>query len=222
LEYHVLNNLIDNLTPINNIGYGCKSPARDQRTPSQSHSSGSYRETGMGGAERFHRYGWEPFATRLCTNPLECMNKKEYQEFLDRNWMIIDNYKFKVEEVRVDKNSVSASDYFAYDQSLEHLPKSLEPSEVFIDAAGFRSFFTYSDLMMECIREIIKKEKQSGVTPEKKEKPYEWLKRVKRKSKNPWNFTKPNFDLWENLFKDLVKIFIEIHTQKIDEMKKSV
>jgi len=36
-------------------------PARDQRTPRQSHSSGSYRETGMGGAERFHRDGGELF-----------------------------------------------------------------------------------------------------------------------------------------------------------------
>ena len=36
-------------------------PARDQRTPSQSHSSGSYRETGMGMAERLYRNGWEPF-----------------------------------------------------------------------------------------------------------------------------------------------------------------
>lgn len=36
-------------------------PARDQRTPSQSHSSGSYLETGMGLAERLDRNGWEPF-----------------------------------------------------------------------------------------------------------------------------------------------------------------
>ena len=39
-------------------------PARDQRTPRQSHSSGSYRETGMGGAERFHRDGGELFVSR--------------------------------------------------------------------------------------------------------------------------------------------------------------
>lgn len=36
-------------------------PARDQRTPSQSRSSGSRRETDVGEAERFHRNGWEPF-----------------------------------------------------------------------------------------------------------------------------------------------------------------
>jgi len=40
-------------------------PARDQRTPGQSHSSGSYRETGMGGAERSHRDGQEPFGKGL-------------------------------------------------------------------------------------------------------------------------------------------------------------
>jgi len=38
-----------------------ENPARDQRTPSQSRSSGSRRETDVGGAERFHRNGWEPF-----------------------------------------------------------------------------------------------------------------------------------------------------------------
>lgn len=37
-------------------------PARDQRTPRQSHSSGSYRETGMGMVERSYRDGEEPFA----------------------------------------------------------------------------------------------------------------------------------------------------------------
>ena len=36
-------------------------PARDQKTPSQSHSSGSYWETDMGKAERFYRDGWKPF-----------------------------------------------------------------------------------------------------------------------------------------------------------------
>lgn len=36
-------------------------PSRDQRTPSQSHSTRSYLETGMGVAERLHRDGWEPF-----------------------------------------------------------------------------------------------------------------------------------------------------------------
>ncbi len=39
-------------------------PARDQRTPRQSHSSGSYLETGMGGAERSHRDGGESFDNR--------------------------------------------------------------------------------------------------------------------------------------------------------------
>jgi len=37
-------------------------PAREQRTPNQSHSSGSYGETCMGLAERLNRDGWEPFA----------------------------------------------------------------------------------------------------------------------------------------------------------------
>ncbi len=36
-------------------------PAREQRTPRQSHSSWSYQETGMGGAERSHRDGGEFF-----------------------------------------------------------------------------------------------------------------------------------------------------------------
>lgn len=36
-------------------------PAREQRTPRQSHSSGSYRETGMGRAERSYRDGGEFF-----------------------------------------------------------------------------------------------------------------------------------------------------------------
>jgi hypothetical protein len=36
-------------------------PAREQRTPRQSHSSGSYPETGMGRAERFYRDGGEFF-----------------------------------------------------------------------------------------------------------------------------------------------------------------
>lgn len=40
-------------------------PAREKRTPSQSHSSGSYRETGMGGIERFRRDGWESFLQGL-------------------------------------------------------------------------------------------------------------------------------------------------------------
>ncbi len=60
------------------LGYGRKSPAREQRTPRQSHSSGSYLETGMGGVERFHRNGEEPFviilASRYIKNPLEIMN----------------------------------------------------------------------------------------------------------------------------------------------------
>jgi len=34
---------------------------RDQRTPRQSHSIASYRETGMGSAERLNRDGEEPF-----------------------------------------------------------------------------------------------------------------------------------------------------------------
>ena len=38
-----------------------QNPARDQRTPRQSRSSGSRRETDVGGAERFHRNGEEPF-----------------------------------------------------------------------------------------------------------------------------------------------------------------
>jgi len=38
-----------------------KKPAREQMTPRQSHSSGSYPETGMGGAERPHRDGGEFF-----------------------------------------------------------------------------------------------------------------------------------------------------------------
>ena len=49
-------------------------PARDQRTPSQSHSSGSYPETGMGSAERLDRNGWEPFdylKVLPIKNPLE-------------------------------------------------------------------------------------------------------------------------------------------------------
>ena len=36
-------------------------PSRDQKTPSQSHSTRSYLETGMGLAERLDRNGWEPF-----------------------------------------------------------------------------------------------------------------------------------------------------------------
>ena len=36
-------------------------PARDQKTPGQSHSSGSYPETDMGSAERSDRDGQEPF-----------------------------------------------------------------------------------------------------------------------------------------------------------------
>jgi len=36
-------------------------PAREQRTPRQSHSSGSYLETATGRAERFYRDGGEPF-----------------------------------------------------------------------------------------------------------------------------------------------------------------
>lgn len=39
----------------------CKTPARDQRTPRQSHPNGSYLETGMGSAERSDRNGEEPF-----------------------------------------------------------------------------------------------------------------------------------------------------------------
>ena len=44
--------------------YGHQIPARDQETPSQSHSSGSYLETGMGLTERLDRNGWEPLDTR--------------------------------------------------------------------------------------------------------------------------------------------------------------
>ena len=36
-------------------------PAREQRTPRQSHSSGSYWETDMGRAERSYRDGGELF-----------------------------------------------------------------------------------------------------------------------------------------------------------------
>ena len=43
-------------------------PARDQRTPSQSHSSGSYLETGMGLTERLNRNGWEPFGIPVLNN----------------------------------------------------------------------------------------------------------------------------------------------------------
>jgi hypothetical protein len=39
-------------------------PARDQRTPGQSHSSGSYPERGMGSAERSDRDGQEPFGKK--------------------------------------------------------------------------------------------------------------------------------------------------------------
>ena len=39
-------------------------PSRDQRTPSQSHSTRSYRETGMGSAERLNRDGWGSFDYR--------------------------------------------------------------------------------------------------------------------------------------------------------------
>jgi len=54
-------------------------PARDQKTPSQSHSSGSYWETDMCVAERLHSNGWEPFdylKVFSFKNPLEFMNKK--------------------------------------------------------------------------------------------------------------------------------------------------
>jgi len=36
-------------------------PSRDQKTPSQSHSTRSYPERAMGGDESFHRNDWEPF-----------------------------------------------------------------------------------------------------------------------------------------------------------------
>lgn len=49
------------LTPLEPQRIWLQIPARDQRTPSQSHSSGSYGETCMGMAERLYRNGWEPF-----------------------------------------------------------------------------------------------------------------------------------------------------------------
>lgn len=39
-------------------------PAREQKALRQSHSSGSYLETGMGLVERLNRDGGEPFAIR--------------------------------------------------------------------------------------------------------------------------------------------------------------
>ena len=56
-----------------------ENPARDQRTPRQSHSSGSYLETGMGRAERFYRDGEEPFDYQKVPAhkiPLEFMENK--------------------------------------------------------------------------------------------------------------------------------------------------
>jgi hypothetical protein len=46
-------------------------PARDQKTPSQSHSSGSYRETCMGRVERFYRDGWESFENKTPSSQLK-------------------------------------------------------------------------------------------------------------------------------------------------------
>jgi len=58
-------------------------PARDQKTPSQSHSSGSYGETCMGVAERLHRNGWEPFdypKVLAVQKPARVQMKFEYPE----------------------------------------------------------------------------------------------------------------------------------------------
>ena len=57
LDYNLIK--VD-LTPLE-IEDMVANPARDQRTPRQSHSSGSYLETGMGRAERSYRNGEEPF-----------------------------------------------------------------------------------------------------------------------------------------------------------------
>lgn len=74
-----------------------ENPAREQRTPRQSHSSGSYGETCMGEAERFRRDGEEPFVldSMSRTNPLECnmslvliTTRKEVRE---RKWPIPDS-----------------------------------------------------------------------------------------------------------------------------------
>lgn len=52
-------------------------PARDQRTPSQSHSSGSYRETGMGLRKEIAMAGSLLIIYALSLNPLEHMNNVE-------------------------------------------------------------------------------------------------------------------------------------------------
>jgi hypothetical protein len=56
-----LDNLIGDLTRLEQSDGMVKNRNREQRTPRQSHSIASYPETGMGSAERSDRDGEEPF-----------------------------------------------------------------------------------------------------------------------------------------------------------------
>lgn len=51
-------------------------PSRDQKTPSQSHSTRSYLETGMGLVERSNRNDWESFDYQKIPNHLNPSRKK--------------------------------------------------------------------------------------------------------------------------------------------------
>ncbi|MEY2855781.1 MAG: hypothetical protein RLZZ74_90 [Cyanobacteriota bacterium] len=148
------------------------------------------------------------------------MNKKiKYEELIKRNQPFIDSYVSQIKNVKIDDHLVATvEEYFKHDNSFNYTPSVLAPSETFIDAAGYRPFYQYSDLMMECIKKIIQAEEVNRIIPKEGEKPFKWLMRVKKRS-SFFSFSQIDFDVWNHLYSDLISIFSEIHRQKVEELE---
>ncbi|MDR3547738.1 MAG: hypothetical protein P4M11_05650 [Candidatus Pacebacteria bacterium] len=157
------------------------------------------------------------FFEELETKALLGVDDKTISEFVDRNQPYITEYLEKLMKVEVNMISKTLQERQEIeDKVFKGEYGSFPPSREILEATGFKPFYEYDKLLIDCINKIAKNEKKGffsedySFREDEVRDPSKWLLRV-RQSKNS--------TVWLMTYDMLVSFVKDIHDKRVAEAK---
>ena len=143
------------------------------------------------------------------------MNKneinKKLEELSSRNQSIFNEFLNNVPKVDLGIYSKTFKEKNEYEESIKDRPFSYMPREV-LEGLGFRAFYKYSDLIIDCINKMAENENRKEIIFNENDilNSDRWSERVKKLRDG---------DIWINLIESLKWCVAYTHEERVKKMR---